>query len=1021
MHVHTNLLPQHRADLERSGLSDEQISACGFYSVTDPSQVAELLRWKRPASQLGPCLAIPFHGADGANGYVRLKPDTPRKGKGDGKPIKYESPLGLPNRLYVPPGTRSALASAEAPLILTEGEKKAAKADQEGIPCLGLVGIYGWQKKRAKVKADAPRELIDDLAAIPWQGRRVFVVFDSDRDEKAQVPWAEWHLAQALAARGAAVKVVRLPAVPAGGDGKPSKVGLDDYLCSHTADDLRQLLADAADPAEPGPADLAADVKARIARLPETDAAEAALNDRDLIVAILRLGQQDAAAFALAREALRKRGVKVGVLDGVLKAARRARGTSPDSPGNPGSAYLIRDGCICQRKNTSQGEVVVPLANFVARVVESLRIDDGSGEVEHHFTVQGQLAEGATLPIATVKAIDFARMDWVIATWGLRAIVSPGMGAKDHLRAAVQQFSQDAVHRVVYKHTGWRELDGRWVYLSGSGAIGVGGLVEGFQVELDDRLGHFHLPPPPAGTSLAEAVRASLRIRHLSPARLTAPVLGAVYRSVLGPADFSILVVGATGMGKSELAALGQQHSGAALNRPNLPGNWSSTANALEGLAFLAKDALFVIDDFKPGGGKSEIDEIHRKAERVLRAQGNLSGRQRCRPDGSIRASRPPRGLILLTGEDSPKGESLQARMLPVVVHGGDIKIRDLTPYQKDAADGLYARAMAGYLRWLAGRYDSLRGSLADEHSALRAKAAADGRHPRVPGIVADLALGWRYFLAFAVDSGALTAAERDELARQMWEGLLQAAADQTDELAAREPSRRFLELIAAAIASCRAHLTARDGHAPDDPLAWGYRARDVCGGRGADTDTAYDPQGTRVGYIDGEEVYLEPESSYAVAQKLGEEQGERLPVTQRQLHRRLKEQKLVLSSEGDRATVRRAFLNQERTFLRLSLQTLSSQKPGESGFSGQTPSNPGENPRSEDPGSPGGPVKPGQDPGFANGVKPNRGPKNGEIPGERPPVAPETPIPPVSAGREGASGNGKTPGPTLTGDWGRL
>jgi hypothetical protein len=310
---------------------------------------------------------------------------------------------------------------------------------------------------------------------------------------------------------------------------------------------------------------------------------------------------------------------------------------------------------------------------------------------------------------------------------------------------------------------------------------------------------------------------------------------------------------------------------------------------------------------------------------------------------------------------------------------------------------------------------------LAQEHAALRSKAAADGLHPRVPGIVADLALGWHYFLTFAVEAGALTAAERDALARQAWEGLLQAAADQTDELAAREPSRRFLELIAAAIAGCRAHLTARDGRAPDNPLPWGYKARDLYDGTGAGTDTAYDPQGTRVGFIDGPEVYLEPESSYAVAQKLGEEQGERLPVTQRQLHRRLKEQQLVLSSEGDRATVRRSFLNQERSFLHLSPGSLSLPKPGESGFPGQPPSHPEENRRSEDPGSPGDPAKPGQAPGFADGVEPNRGPKNGEIPGESPRVAPETPETPVSAGREGASANGKTPRTTLTGDWGCL
>ena len=85
-------------------------------------------------------------------------------------------------------------------------------------------------------------------------------------------------------------------------------------------------------------------------------------------------------------------------------------------------------------------------------------------------------------------------------------------------------------------------------------------------------------------------------------ARLMAPILGVVYRSVLGPADCSLHLVGHTGRGKSELLVLGQQHHGASMHRLNLPGNWLSTGNSLESMAFQAKDAPLVIDDFKPGG-----------------------------------------------------------------------------------------------------------------------------------------------------------------------------------------------------------------------------------------------------------------------------------------------------------------------------------------------------------------------------------------------------------------------------------
>jgi hypothetical protein len=247
------LLSQHLEDLRGSGLSDAQIRTCGFNSVTDPARVAELLGWHNQAPALGPCLVIPYPGADG---YARVKADRPRKDKKSGKTVKYESPLGRPNRVYVPPGTRDVLNDISAPLIITEGEKKAAKADQEGFRCIGLVGVYGWQRKRdkdASGNAVGARELIEDLQTIPWEGRTVFIVFDSDATVKQELQWAEWHLAQVLKARGAKVRVVRIPQGPAGADGRTAKAGLDDFLVAKGTNAFQQLLKCAAEPAQPEP------------------------------------------------------------------------------------------------------------------------------------------------------------------------------------------------------------------------------------------------------------------------------------------------------------------------------------------------------------------------------------------------------------------------------------------------------------------------------------------------------------------------------------------------------------------------------------------------------------------------------------------------------------------------------------------------------------------------------------------------------------------------------------------------
>ena len=257
----TNLAANHLADLRTSGLSDEQISACGFRTLRQSSEIANVLKWKS-AIKLGPCLLLPYRRPDGSlipvSEFARIKPDTPRTGKPKdgqpGKPIKYESPKGSTPRLYFPPVTYESLRDVFVPLLFTEGEKKTAKADQEGFACIGLGGVDAWSKKREKGpdgKKLGKRELISDFDAVELSGREVFIVFDSDVAEKPSVQWAEWNFSQVLAERGAVVKVVRLPNGPPDANGELTKIGLDDYLVAHSADEFGELLKTAIPPQKP--------------------------------------------------------------------------------------------------------------------------------------------------------------------------------------------------------------------------------------------------------------------------------------------------------------------------------------------------------------------------------------------------------------------------------------------------------------------------------------------------------------------------------------------------------------------------------------------------------------------------------------------------------------------------------------------------------------------------------------------------------------------------------------------------
>jgi len=560
-----------------------------------------------------------------------------------------------------------------------------------------------------------------------------------------------------------------------------------------------------------------------------------------------------------------------------------------------------RNGNLCYVKYTEKGgEEEIVIANFLARPVREVTRDNGADR-EIEFEIAGILAGGHELPTARVAAKDFASLSWVPVAWGLGANVEPGQGCKDRVRHAIQCLARDVAREIIYTHLGWRKIGSEWLYLHAGGAIGARGPAAGVAVDPGEKLKDHVLPNPSQGADLAVAVRASLALLHVAPAGITYPLLAAVYRAPLAealPVDLSIFLSGQTGAKKTELTALAQAHWGAAFHGKNLPGNWDSTANALEKLAFLAKDAIFTVDDFAPKGTASDVQRLHREADRLMRAQGNLAGRSRMRADGSLRPEYVPRGLIVSSGEDIPRGQSLRARGLILEVGPADVDLDRLTEAQQAARRGLLAAAMFGYVQWLAARMDDLKANLRERHEDLRTEARKTNFvHDRTPDIVANLAIGWEQFLLFATETGAIEQEKAAELWRECWDALLAAGEAQAGHLTSEEPVRRFLALLGAAITSGKAHVAdARTGGEPKDPATWGWQEQTR--GSGEYERTEYRPLGDDlVGWLDGDDLLLDPEAAYATAQKLARDQNSNLPVTQRVLWKRMAEKGLLLST----------------------------------------------------------------------------------------------------------------------------
>jgi hypothetical protein len=531
---------------------------------------------------------------------------------------------------------------------------------------------------------------------------------------------------------------------------------------------------------------------------------------------------------------------------------------------------------------------VTVIANFTARIVRDLVLDDDA-EQGREFDVEAEW-EGQRLSFR-LSAAEFGRMSWVLNQLGPQAIVYPGQ--QQHARAAIQCLSGSIGQERIFTHLGWRRQGPNWMYLQTGGAVGAQGLHRDVQVQLPAALGHYQLRPPADSGERIGAIRASLEFLAVAPDRISCPLLAAVYRAPLGKVDFSLFLAGRSGVFKTALAALCQQHFGAGMDARALPAHFGSTANALEELAFAVKDALLVVDDFVPTGGPGD-GALEGTAERLFRAAGNHQGRSRMRGHGQLCVSRPPRALVLATGEEVPRGQSLRARLLIVELRPAEVDRLLLSRCQSAARSGQLSTAMAAFLSWMAARYEEVQRRLGTRVRELQNRGLPYASHARLPAALAELQGAWEIWLQFALDAGAIGSDEQVELAHRMSRALDELAAQQAPYQVANDPVLRFVALLNAALAGGRAHVADRRGGPPEATSLWGWRRKP--GGR------KWQPCGARIGWVAGSDLYLDSSASYQVAQQA--DGLERLAVSEQTLRRRLHGHGLLVTTDVGRQTL---------------------------------------------------------------------------------------------------------------------
>jgi P4 family phage/plasmid primase-like protien len=224
------LQPLHAHEIHtQSAVAPVVAEARGYRTLDDSPESRQTLEalgfkpfvWDREDAYPG--LLVPMHNSRGEQCGAQFKPAVPRsrvKENGERVPVKYETPTGAPLVVDVPAFTREHMTNLDLTLWITEGMKKTDALVSQGLPALGLTGVFNWRSRMGA---------LGDWEDIPLKGRPVAVCFDADASGNRNVQMAMARLGAWLKSRGASkVHYVVTP----GAVGDVATKGVDDFFAA---------------------------------------------------------------------------------------------------------------------------------------------------------------------------------------------------------------------------------------------------------------------------------------------------------------------------------------------------------------------------------------------------------------------------------------------------------------------------------------------------------------------------------------------------------------------------------------------------------------------------------------------------------------------------------------------------------------------------------------------------------------------------------------------------------------------
>jgi hypothetical protein len=513
-----------------------------------------------------------------------------------------------------------------------------------------------------------------------------------------------------------------------------------------------------------------------------------------------------------------------------------------------------------------------PVANFIIRIEREAEVIDDLGEqrvYECRLELVDPPPEVDPNPRVTIDTDYFGnpfRLSQALLGMG-HYHLNFALGDMDFIRNASSAYSRErgVEHVKTVRYIGYSGAGGgdRPAYLTPSVVVRNGRVLsaqevlerDGVRCELPkikfDPIKHLDLaiiPDDEFVATLRHILQDVIRVKDLDIGRccLGHTAVAPVFGRLKGFKPYVLAVIGDTGHGKTTCTSYFQSFFGPEFTNAELP-NWGYTAKALELAGHYFKDALYLIDDYK----KRHFTTVSalKEATRILQNYADGTGRSRLSRSSRMMSSTYIRGMVLITGEDLPEGESSTlARVVPLPLAKKPLTQEEVSIKRRcDKRRPLYAGVMARYIAWTQLKGDAYLQERAEElfdtflADADVVAVDADNKARILQNLALNL-LGFLLWTEFAGEFDVLAEAEAGRMAQEHYEFLKSVFLGHATAVSEERPFELFLRDLRAII---------------DSEVVRLVRIRPKARGFETDAEQSGPRNKPLIGYEDRDHVYL--------------------------------------------------------------------------------------------------------------------------------------------------------------------